>query len=59
MKVRIEVQVVNTNGKYSARIKSNQKSCQENIRNAGSLSDISDRILELLEEAEEDGVFEK
>lgn len=59
MKVRIEVQVVKTNGKYSARIKSNQENCQENIRNAGSLSDISDRILELLEEAEEDGVFEK
>lgn len=59
MKIRIEVQVVKENDKYSARLKSNLDSSQENIKKVDSLEEISDRILEILEKADEKGLISK
>ena len=59
MKIRIEVQVVKDNDKYSARLKSNLDSSQENIKKVDSLEEISDRVLEILEEADEKGLISK
>lgn len=59
MKIRIEVQVVKDNDKYSARLKSNLDSSQENIKKVDSLEEISDRILEILEGADEKGLISK
>lgn len=59
MKIRIEVQVVKENDKYSARLKSSLDSSQENIKKVDSLEEISDRVLEILEEADEKGLISK
>lgn len=59
MKVRIEVNVVKENGKFSARLKSNLKNGQENIKKVDSLEDITDRILEILEDADAEGIISK
>lgn len=59
MKVRIEVNVVKENGKFSARLKSNLENGQENIKKVDSLEDITDRILEILEDADTEGIISK
>lgn len=59
MKVRIEVNVVKENDKFSARLKSNLKNEQENIKKVDSLEDITERILEILEDADFNNLISK
>ena len=60
MKVRIEAQVVkDEQGKFSARLKSNFSTEQENIKRVDTLEEITDRILEILVDADEDGIISK
>lgn len=57
MKIKIEVQVVkNDNGTFSARLKNNTDTSQENMKGV-ELSEISDRVLEMLEEFDDEGLI--
>lgn len=59
MKVRIEVNVVKENDKFSARLKTNLENGQENIKKVDTLEEITDRVLEILKSADEKGVISK
>lgn len=59
MKVRIEVSVIKEDNKYSARLKSNLENGQENIKKVDTLEEITDRVLEILEAADEKGIISK
>lgn len=59
MKVRIEVSVIKEDNKYSARLKSNLENGQENIKKVDSLEEVTDRVLEILEAADEKGIISK
>lgn len=59
MKVRIEVNVVKENDKFSARLKTNLENGQENIKKVDTLEEITDRALEILKSADEKGVISK
>lgn len=56
MKTVVELTIKrNDNGTYSGRIKANFLPSQENVRNADSIKEITDRVSELFEEADEQG----
>lgn len=58
MKVKIEATVVkNKDNTYSARINTNFTSSQENVKKADSLAEISAKIQELLQRADEKGLI--
>lgn len=59
MKVRIEVSVIKEDNKYSARLKSNLENGQENIKRVDTLEEVTDRVLEILEAADEKGIISK
>lgn len=59
MKVRIEVSVIKEDNKYSARLKSNLENGQENIKKVDTLEEVTDRVLEILEAADEKGIISK
>ena len=59
MKVRIEVGVIKEDNKYSARLKSNLENGQENIKKVDTLEEVTDRVLEILEVADEKGIISK
>lgn len=59
MKVRIEVNVVKENDKFSARLKTNLENGQENIKKVDTLEEITDHVLEILKSADEKGVISK
>ena len=59
MKVRIEINVVKENDKFSARLKTNLENGQENIKKVDTLEEITDRVLEILKSADEKGVISK
>lgn len=59
MKVRIEVNVVKENDKFSARLKTNLENGQENIKKVDTQEEITDRVLEILKSADEKGVISK
>lgn len=59
MKVRIEVNVVKENDKFSARLKTNLENGQENIKKVDTLEEITDPVLEILKSADEKGVISK
>lgn len=59
MKVRIEVNVVKENDKFSARLKTNLENGQENIKKVDTLEEITDRVLEILKSADEKGAISK
>lgn len=59
MKVRIEVNVVKENDKFSARLKTNLENGQKNIKKVDTLEEITDRVLEILKSADEKGVISK
>ncbi len=59
MKVRIEVSVIKEDNKYSARLKSNLENGQENIKKVDTLEEVTDRVLEILEVADEKGIISK
>lgn len=59
MKVRIEVNVVKENDKFSARLKTNLENGQENIKKVDTLEEITDRVLEILKSADEKGIISK